>query len=133
MGELQITLDCDVLQADGGTRTASITGAFVALHLAFQKAKERGLIETIPLVDHVAGVSCGLYKNTSVLDLDYIEDSAAQADTNFVLTGNKGIVEIQGTAEDYPFSEEQFMELMTLAKKGVLELVELQKKALNLD
>ncbi|MBL4693207.1 MAG: ribonuclease PH [Magnetovibrio sp.] len=133
MGELQITVDCDVIQADGGTRTASITGAYVALHLAMQYAVNKGLMETVPLVDHVAAVSCGLYQNTAVLDLDYIEDSAAEADTNFVLTGNKGIVEIQGTAEDYPFSEEQFMELMALAKKGVHDLVQLQRKALNIE
>jgi len=133
MGELQITVDCDVIQADGGTRTASITGAYVALYQALQVAVERGLTPTVPLVDHVAAVSCGLYKNTAVLDLDYLEDSAAEADTNFVLTGNKGIVEIQGTAEDYPFSEDQFMELMGLAKKGVLELVALQRQALGLE
>ena len=133
MGELQITVDCDVIQADGGTRTASITGAYVALHLALRAAVERGLIETVPLVDQVAAVSCGLYQENAVLDLDYLEDSAAEADTNFVLTGANGIVEIQGTAEDYPFSEEQFMELMRLAKKGVGELVELQRQALELE
>jgi len=133
MGELQITVDCDVIQADGGTRTASITGAYVAMYQAFQNAVERDLIESIPLVDQVAAVSCGLFKETAILDLDYLEDSAAEADTNFVLTGTKGIVEIQGTAEDYPFSEEQFMELMALAKKGVAELVELQRQALGLE
>ncbi len=133
MGEMQVTVDCDVIQADGGTRTASITGAYVALHLAFQKAKEDGLIETIPLTDQVAAVSCGLYEGTALLDLDYPEDSAAQADTNFVLTAKGGIVEIQGTAEDYPFSEEQFMELLALAKKGVGELVEMQKKVLGIE
>jgi len=132
LGELQITVDCDVLQADGGTRTAAITGAYVALHLAMQNAQSRGLIATIPLVDHVAAVSCGLYKNTAILDLDYIEDSGAAADTNFVLTGRNGIVEIQGTAEDYPFSEEQFMELMGLAKQGIVHLVQLQREALGL-
>ena len=133
MGEMQVTVDCDVIQADGGTRTASITGAYVALHLAFQKAKEDGLIETIPLTDQVAAVSCGLYEGTALLDLDYPEDSAAQADTNFVLTAKGGIVEIQGTAEDYPFSEEQFMELLALAKKGVGELVALQKEVLGIE
>jgi len=133
MGELQITVDCDVIQADGGTRTASITGAYVAMHQAFQNAVERGLIESVPLIDQVAGISCGLYKDTAILDLDYLEDSAAEADTNFVLTGTKGIVEIQGTAEDYPFSEDQFMELMALAKKGVHELVQLQREALGLE
>jgi ribonuclease PH len=132
MGELQITVDCDVIQADGGTRTAAITGAYVALHLALQNAVERGLIASVPLVDQVAAVSCGLYQNTAILDLDYPEDSAAEADTNFVLTGNNGIVEIQGTAEDYPFSEAQFMDLMGLAKKGVTQLVALQRQALGL-
>ena len=133
MGELQITVDCDVIQADGGTRTASITGAYVAMHQAFQNAVERGLMASVPLIDQVAGISCGLYKDTAILDLDYLEDSTAEADTNFVLTGTKGIVEIQGTAEDYPFSEDQFMELMTLAKKGVQELVQLQREALGLE
>ena len=133
MGEMQITVDCDVIQADGGTRTASITGAYVALYLAFRSAVERGLLDSVPLVDQVAAVSCGLYKENAVLDLDYLEDSAAEADTNFVLTGANGIVEIQGTAEDYPFSEEQFMELMRLAKKGVAELVVLQREALGLE
>jgi len=133
MGEMQITVDCDVIQADGGTRTASITGAYVALYLAFRGAVERGLLDSVPLIDQVAAVSCGLYKENAVLDLDYLEDSAAEADTNFVLTGANGIVEIQGTAEDYPFSEEQFMELMRLAKKGVAELVVLQREALGLE
>ncbi|MCW8914223.1 MAG: ribonuclease PH [Magnetovibrio sp.] len=133
MGEMQITVDCDVIQADGGTRTASITGAYVALHLALRNAVERELIESVPLVDQVAAVSCGLYQSAAVLDLDYLEDSAAEADTNFVLTGANGIVEIQGTAEDYPFSEDQFMELMRLAKKGVGELVELQRQVLELE
>lgn len=133
MGEIQITVDCDVIQADGGTRTASITGAYVALHMALQNAVERGLTASVPLIDQVAAVSCGLFKETPLLDLDYLEDSAAEADTNFVLTGTKGIVEIQGTAEDYPFSEEQFMELMALAKKGVAELVILQRQALGLE
>lgn len=133
MGEIQVTVDCDVIQADGGTRTASITGAYVALYMAFQDAVARGIIESVPLIDQVAAVSCGIFKETSVLDLDYLEDSAAEADTNFVLTGTEGIVEIQGTAEDYPFSEDQFMELMGLAKKGVAELVVLQRQALGLE
>ncbi|OEJ64390.1 ribonuclease PH [Magnetovibrio blakemorei] len=133
MGEMQITVDCDVIQADGGTRTASITGAYVALHLALRSAVERGLLPSVPLIDQVAAVSCGLYKQNAVLDLDYLEDSSAEADTNFVLTGAKGIVEIQGTAEDSPFSEDQFMELMDLAKKGVAELVELQRQILELE
>lgn len=130
IGERQIRIDCDVLQADGGTRTASITGAWVALYHAFTWMKDKGLIERIPLTDHVAAVSCGLYQGAAVLDLDYAEDSNAQADANFVLTGTGGIVEIQGTAEEKPFSEAEFQALLELAKKGIGELVELQKKAL---
>ncbi|KAA0685227.1 MULTISPECIES: ribonuclease PH [Azospirillum] len=130
MGEKQIKIDCDVIQADGGTRTAAITGSFVALHLAFQHLMQIGALKTMPLTDHVAAVSCGIYKNTSVLDLDYAEDSTAQADANFVLTGNGGIVEVQGTAEERPFSEPQFMELLALARKGINELVALQKAAI---
>lgn len=131
MGEKQIKVDCDVIQADGGTRTAAITGSFVALHLAFQHLLEIGAIKTMPLTDHVAAVSCGIYKGASVLDLDYAEDSSAQADANFVLTGQGGIVEVQGTAEDKPFSEPQFMELLALARRGVDELVALQKDAVR--
>lgn len=133
MGEIQVTVDCDVIQADGGTRTASITGAYVAMHQAFQNAVERGVMASVPLIDQVAAVSCGLFQETPILDLDYLEDSAAEADTNFVLTGTEGIVEIQGTAEDYPFTEQQFMELMGLAKKGVAELIQLQRQALGLE
>jgi ribonuclease PH len=131
MGERQIRLDCDVLQADGGTRTASITGAWVALHIALSGMLKEGLIEKMPLTDHVAAVSCGLYQDTAVLDLDYAEDSNAQADANFVLTGNGGIVEIQGTAEEDPFSREQFNSLMALAEKGIGELAVLQKQAIG--
>ncbi|MBB3263105.1 ribonuclease PH [Azospirillum sp. OGB3] len=130
MGEKQIKIDCDVIQADGGTRTAAITGSFVALHLAFQHLMQIGALKTMPLTDHVAAVSCGIHKNTSVLDLDYAEDSTAQADANFVLTGQGGIVEVQGTAEERPFSEPQFMELLALARKGIDELVALQKAAI---
>lgn len=130
-GERQIRVDCDVLQADGGTRTASITGGFVALSLAFQKLKTDGVIQEIPLTDHVAAISCGLYKGQAVLDLDYPEDSNAQADTNFVLTGKGGIVEIQGTAEQDPFSEKDFANMMDLAKKGIQTLVKAQKEALE--
>ncbi|CAA7621168.1 ribonuclease PH [Magnetospirillum sp. SS-4] len=132
MGERQIKVDCDVLQADGGTRTASITGAFVALHLAFGKLVADGALKAVPLTDHVAAVSCGIYEGVAVLDLDYPEDSGAQADSNFVLTGQGGIVEVQGTAEERPFSHAQFLELLALADKGVGELVMLQKKALGL-
>ncbi|MEQ8319544.1 MAG: ribonuclease PH [Rhodospirillales bacterium] len=132
MGELQIKLDCDVIQADGGTRTASITGAYVALFRAFQTCQKLGILTEIPLIDSVAAVSCGVFEGKSVLDLDYDEDSNAEADANFVLTGKGGIVEIQGTAEADPFSEETFLELMSLAKKGVQELTAAQNTALGL-
>jgi ribonuclease PH len=131
MGERQIKIDCDVLQADGGTRTASITGGYVALALAFKHlVKTRGLA-SIPLLDSVAAISCGLYEGQAVLDLDYAEDSSAQADANFILTGSGGIVEIQGTAEQKAFSEEQFRDMMRLAQKGVAELAALQKNAIE--
>ena len=131
MGERQINIDCDVLQADGGTRTASITGSWVALHFAFERLIKEGKLTTSPMTGQVAAVSCGLFEGAAVLDLDYPEDSKAQADANFVLTGDGGIVEVQGTAEDKPFSEPQFMELMTLAKKGVVELTGLQRLAIG--
>ena len=127
LGEKQIVVDCDVLQADGGTRTASITGAWVALHDAVAWMQARSMIKGKVLRDHVAAVSCGLYGGEAVLDLDYAEDSAAQADANFVMTGSGGIVEVQGTAETEPFSQEQFDQLMALARLGVGELVSLQK------
>jgi ribonuclease PH len=132
MGEMQVKVDCDVLQADGGTRTAAITGAYVALHLAFQRVVELGILAAVPLTDQVAGVSCGLYKGTAVLDLDYEEDSNAEADANFVLTAAGGIVEIQATAEDAPFAEADFAALMSLAEKGVGELTRLQREVLDL-
>ncbi|MEO5373061.1 MAG: ribonuclease PH [Alphaproteobacteria bacterium] len=132
MGELQIKIDCDVLLADGGTRTASITGAYVALHLAFQKLVTLGVLKAVPMYDQVAAVSCGIHEGVAVLDLDYAEDSSAQADANFVLTARDTIVEIQGTAEDKPFSQDQFLELMALARKGVGELTALQRQALGL-
>ena len=130
-GERQITVDCDVLKADGGTRTASITGAWVALAQAFQWLIDRGDIKASPLHSQVAAISCGIYSGETVLDLDYAEDSSCQADANFVLSGDGGIIEIQGTAEDKPFSESQFADLLTLAKKGVDELCALQKAALS--
>ena len=129
-GEIQIRLDCDVLQADGGTRTASVTGAYVALHQAFATMKKLGAIHRIPLKEPVAAISAGLYNGTPVLDLDYAEDSKAQADANFVLTASGGIVEVQGTAEDHPFTEAEFHALLELAKKGIGELVVLQRAAL---
>ena len=127
MGEKQIVIDCDVLQADGGTRTASVTGAWVALHDCFRWMVSRNMISTMPLKDHVAAISCGIYRNNPVLDLDYIEDSSAGTDANFVMTGTGGLVEIQGTAEGAPFSEADFASLMGLARKGIGELVALQK------
>lgn len=131
IGERQITLDCDVIQADGGTRTASITGAYVALHLCFKKMLADGLLEEIPLLDQVAAISCGIYKGTPVLDLDYAEDSNADADANFVLTGNGQICEIQATAEGALFSQDSFNHLLVLAQKGISELSELQRKAIH--
>jgi ribonuclease PH len=133
MGEMSIKLDCDVVQADGGTRTASITGAYVALHRAFERCVALGILDTIPLKEHAAAVSCGIYKGAAVLDLDYAEDSTAEADANFVFTGSGGIIEIQGTAEADPFSRSMFNELMDLAGKGVGELVQAQKKALGIE
>ena len=133
MSEMQVRVDCDVLQADGGTRTASITGAYVALHLAFKKLVDLGILSAVPLTDQVAAVSCGLYKGAPVLDLDYEEDSAAQVDVNFVLTGKGAIVEVQATAEEEPFSEAQLIQLLALAHKGVGELTLLQRKALALE
>jgi ribonuclease PH len=129
LGERQITVDCDVLQADGGTRTASITGAWVALHDALQWMNARKMLTTNPLKDHVAGVSCGIYQGVPVMDLDYAEDSNCGTDANFVITGKGGIVEVQGTAEGEPFSEEQLIALLSLAKKATTKLVELQKMA----
>jgi len=132
LGEIQIKVDCDVIQADGGTRTASITGGFVALHLACQNLRKLGVLNKIPLIGQVAAVSCGIYNNTPVLDLDYPEDSAAQADSNFVLTENQEIIEIQATAEDIPFSETYFNNMLSLARKGVSELILIQKDVLKI-
>jgi ribonuclease PH len=131
MGEMSITLDCDVLNADGGTRCAAITGAWVALSLAFRHLVKMNVIKTMPLTGQVAAVSCGIIGGTSVLDLDYEEDSSAEADANFVLTGTGGIVEIQGTAEKTPFSDAQFLELLALARKGANGLFALQRDALE--
>jgi ribonuclease PH len=132
LGERQIIIDCDVIQADGGTRTASITGGFVALYQCISFMTGTKLIARHAIKDHVAAVSCGIYENTPVLDLDYAEDSSAGTDSNFVLTGAGGIVEIQGTAEGAPFSEAEFSQLLGLARKGAIELVALQKQALRL-
>ena len=129
MGERQITVDCDVIQADGGTRTASITGAWVALHDCIAWMKKREMLRAEPIRDHIAAVSCGIYKGTPVLDLDYAEDSEADTDANFVMTGDGRIVEVQGTAEKEPFSEAELLALLALARNGVNKLTELQKLA----
>jgi ribonuclease PH len=127
LGERQITVDCDVIQADGGTRTAAITGAWVALHDCIQWMRQRDMVRDGVIRDQVAAVSCGLYKGKAVLDLDYAEDSNADADANFVMTGAGGLVEVQATAETVPFSPESFTELQSLAQKGIGELLALQK------
>ncbi|MBS0276651.1 MAG: ribonuclease PH [Proteobacteria bacterium] len=130
LGERQIVIDCDVLQADGGTRTASITGGFVALSQCVAFMQKTGMVTKPAIKDHVAAISCGIYKGTPVLDLDYDEDSTAETDANFVMTGAGGLVEIQGTAEGAPFSDDEFAQLMKLARKGIMDLVALQKKVL---
>jgi len=129
LGERQISIDCDVIQADGGTRTASITGAWVALRLATRYLLTEGVIAKDPILDQVAAISCGVHQNTPVLDLDYEEDSQAEADANFVLTGAGDIVEIQATGEKRGFSQAEFDALFGLARKGIGELIELQKAA----
>jgi ribonuclease PH len=129
MGERQISIDCDVIQADGGTRTASITGAWVALHDCLNWMRTRDMIKTDPLRDHIAAISCGVHNNVAVLDLDYAEDSEAETDSNFVMTGAGNIVEVQATAEKTPFSEAEFLALLALARKGIAKLVDLQKMA----
>ena len=129
LGERQIVVDCDVLQADGGTRTASITGGWVALYECLRWMRQRSIIKEIPIKDHVAAISCGISKGVSVLDLDYAEDSVAETDANFVITGAGGLVEVQATAEGAIFSQEQLDAMIVLARKGVGELVALQKAA----
>jgi ribonuclease PH len=129
LGEKQITIDCDVIQADGGTRTAAITGAWVALHDTIQWMKARSMVGDGVLLDHVAAISCGITGKEPVLDLDYQEDSQAGADANFVMTGSGGIVEVQATAEGATFSEEEFSALLSLARGGIRRLVDLQKLA----
>lgn len=131
LGERQVRIDCDVIQADGGTRTAAITGGYVALHLAMQHLVNIGVLDDLPMTDSVAAISCGIYKGVPVLDLDYDEDSNAETDANFVITGKGGICEIQGTAEEAPFSEDEFLALLALAKTGCTRLTELQNEILN--
>ena len=132
LGEVQITVDCDVIQADGGTRTAAITGGFVALNdcLKWMEARQMLSVSKV-LKDHVAAISCGICNGVPVIDLDYAEDSSAGTDANFVMTGRGGIVEVQGTAEGEPFSEGEFSALMELAKGGIARLVDLQKMAIG--
>ena len=129
LGERQITVDCDVIQADGGTRTAAITGAWVALHDCLAWMKMRDMTRGDILRDHVAAISCGICNGVTVLDLDYAEDSEAETDANFVMTGNGNIVEVQGTAERNPFTQEQLLALLGLARRGIEKLVNLQKMA----
>ena len=131
LGERQIIVDCDVIQADGGTRTASITGGWVALRLAAETLVAAGTLPENPIREHIAAVSCGVYEGKVVLDLDYPEDSAADTDANFVMTGSGGLVELQGSAEGAPFSEAEFLEMMTLARSGIAELVVAQRAALG--
>ncbi len=131
LGERQVRVDCDVIQADGGTRTASITGGYVALALAFQHLENIGVLDESPLTDSVSAISCGVYKGEPVLDLDYDEDSDADTDANFVITGKGGICEIQGTAEKEPFSEQEFLSLLALAQKGCGELTDAQNDILK--
>ena len=130
LGERQIRIDCDVIQADGGTRTAGITGSYVALHRALSGLVSQGLLPSLPLVDSVAAISCGISGGTAVLDLDYAEDSTAETDANFVMTGSGKIIEIQATAEGAPFGEEDFAAMLRLARAGIAELTRLQIAAL---
>jgi len=130
LGERQIIIDCDVINADGGTRTAAITGSYVALHLAVKSLMKKRIIKVNPLITQIAAISCGIYKGEAILDLDYLEDSNAEVDSNFVFAGNGNLIEIQGTAEKNPFSEEQFLEMLKLAKNGAAELFKLQNQIL---
>ncbi|KUG04503.1 ribonuclease ph [hydrocarbon metagenome] len=131
LGERTIWIDCDVIQADGGTRTASITGSFIALFMALKKYQQAGIIDEIPLKDYVAAISVGIVDGERMLDLDYIEDSSAEVDMNVVMTGNGDFVEIQGTAEGKTFSRQDLDELLALAQKGINELIVLQKNILG--
>jgi ribonuclease PH len=133
MGERQIIVDCDVLQADGGTRTASITGGYVALYLAFKHLVRTRKLEKVPLIGEIAAISCGIVNGTPVADLDYIEDSDAEVDANFVMTSSGSIIEIQGTAEQSPFSEEEFIKMLGLARNGIEQITTLQRKVLKLE
>lgn len=129
LGEKQIVIDCDVLQADGGTRCAAITGGWVALRLAINKLMANGVLKNDPIVDNIAAVSCGIFQGTCVLDLDYDEDSTASTDANFVMNGHGGIIELQGTAEGKAFEQAEFITLLELAKSGITTLIAAQNKA----
>ena len=129
LGERQVTVDCDVLQADGGTRTAAITGAWIALSDCLKWMTQRSILRDSPLKDHVAAVSCGIVKGEAVVDLDYAEDSSAETDANFVMTGAGGLIEVQGTAEGAPFSEAELLKLLALARGGIGQLIAMQKAA----
>jgi ribonuclease PH len=131
LGERQITVDCDVIQADGGTRCASITGGWIALRLAVDKLIEKKIIKNDPILDHVAAISCGIYAGTPLVDLDYLEDSDAGVDANFVMSSDMKLIEIQGSAEGARFSRDEFNRLMDLAEKGVTTLIDAQKQAIN--
>jgi ribonuclease PH len=130
LGERQVVIDCDVLEADGGTRTASITGGYVALHLALQGLVDSGKIKALPMISPIAAISCGMVEGKALLDLDYEEDFAAGVDANFVMTGGGNLVEIQATAEEHSFSPDEMTQMMGLAAKGIKELSELQAKAI---
>jgi len=131
LGERQVRIDCDVLQADGGTRTASITGAYVAMHQALAKLVKRKALLAMPIIDHIAAVSCGVLASEALLDLDYQEDSNAEVDANFVMTGSGNLVEIQATAEKGAFGEEAFGQMLSLARTGIEKLIQLQREALG--
>ncbi len=133
LGERTIQIDCDVIQADGGTRTASITGAFVALHDAVEKLIYQQLIEKSPIIDHVAAISVGIHQGIPVLDLDYAEDSSCDTDMNVVMTGNLGLIEVQGTAEGSPFNRKELEEMLDMAQQGIQELIQIQKNVLSLE
>ena len=133
LGEIQIKLDCDVIQADGGTRTASITGAWVALYEAINFLLKSGKLSENPILDQVAAISCGIWNNQEIVDLDYDEDSSAETDGNFVLTASQGIVEIQTTAEQFPFVKKQFLNLLNLAEFGTNTIFKIQRNAIGLD
>lgn len=132
LGERQIKIDCDVIQADGGTRTASITGAYVAMHQALQKLVDKKSLKALPIIDQVAAISCGISDGRGLLDLDYIEDSSADVDANFIMTGAGRLVEIQATAEKTPFTDKEFMDMLELARSGINELLALQKQVLKI-